>query len=36
VVTPKRARVIHLAARLSPGATERVLSHFMKRELAYR
>ena len=36
IVVPKRARVLHLAARLSPGTTERVLTHFMKRELAHR
>jgi hypothetical protein len=33
VVCPKRARVLHFAARCSPGVTERVLAHFMRREL---
>jgi NAD(P)-dependent dehydrogenase (short-subunit alcohol dehydrogenase family) len=34
VVCPKRARVLALAARLSPGTTERVITHYMRRELA--
>jgi hypothetical protein len=34
VVTPKRARLLYFAARSSPRVTERVLTHFMRRELA--
>jgi short-subunit dehydrogenase len=34
VVCPKRARLLAFAARCSPGTTERVLTHFMKQELA--
>ena len=34
VITPKRARLLYFAARCSPAATERVLTHFMRRELA--
>jgi NAD(P)-dependent dehydrogenase (short-subunit alcohol dehydrogenase family) len=34
VICPKRARVLALAARLSPGATGRVIAHYMRRELA--
>jgi NAD(P)-dependent dehydrogenase (short-subunit alcohol dehydrogenase family) len=33
VVCPKRARMLHFAARCSPAVTERVLAHFMRREL---
>src|SRR5699024_5705435 len=34
VITPKLARVLHVASRCSPAVTERVLTHFMRRELA--
>jgi NAD(P)-dependent dehydrogenase (short-subunit alcohol dehydrogenase family) len=34
VITPRRARLLYLAARCSPAATERVLTYFMRRELA--
>jgi hypothetical protein len=34
VITPGRARLLHVAARCSPAVTERVLTHFMRRELA--
>ncbi len=34
VIAPRRARILYLAARLSPATTERVLTHFMKRELS--
>jgi short-subunit dehydrogenase len=34
VICPKRARVLALAARWSPGVTERVITYYMRRELA--
>jgi NAD(P)-dependent dehydrogenase (short-subunit alcohol dehydrogenase family) len=34
VVCPKRARLLALAARYSPGVTERVIARYMRRELA--
>jgi hypothetical protein len=34
LVCPKRARLLALAARFSPGTTERVITHYMRRELA--
>jgi NAD(P)-dependent dehydrogenase (short-subunit alcohol dehydrogenase family) len=34
VVCPKRAALLARAARWSPGVTERVITHFMRRELA--
>jgi len=34
VITPKRARLLHVAARCSPAVTERALTYFMRRELA--
>jgi hypothetical protein len=34
VICPRRARLLHFAARCSPAVTERVLTHFMRRELA--
>ena len=34
LVCPRRARLLALAARYSPGVTERVITHYMRRELA--
>jgi short-subunit dehydrogenase len=36
VVTPGRARALHVAARLAPATTERVISRAMSRELGPR
>jgi NAD(P)-dependent dehydrogenase (short-subunit alcohol dehydrogenase family) len=34
VICPKRARLLALAARWSPGMTERIITHYMRRELS--